>query len=178
MAYHDPLTGLANRRLLTECVEKGVVEYRPNDAGGAILLIDLDGFKAVNDKYGHEAGDAVIKEVANRLQLITRESDIVSRIGGDEFVILTEKFDNDDVLSNEKSSILAQKIINEVSKPITYEEYSLHVGASIGIRIYHSAHDKFESLLREADIAMYESKKNGKGIATIFSNTLKSLSQN
>lgn len=171
MAYHDPLTGLANRRLLSESVDEGVIEYRPNDVGGSILLIDLDGFKTINDQYGHEAGDMVIKEVANRLKHITRVSDIVSRIGGDEFVVLTGEFDDDDTLSNEKSLILAKKIISEISKPITYEKYSLHVGASIGIRIFNSAHEKFESLLREADTAMYASKKHGKGIATIFSDT-------
>jgi len=175
MAYHDPLTGLANRRLLAECVDKGVLEYRSNDVGGEILLIDLDGFKEINDKYGHEAGDAVLKEVAHRLQLVTRENDIVSRIGGDEFVILAEKFEND-TSSNKKSFALAQKVIDEISKPIIYEQSSLTVGASIGIRVYDSTHDKFESLLREADTAMYASKKKGKGTATVFSNSLKGLS--
>lgn len=169
MAYHDPLTGLANRRLLTEYLDKELTyNLKSNKEYGTIMLIDLDGFKAVNDVHGHLAGDFLLVEVAKRLTSITRNSDLVSRIGGDEFVILVKEFDIDIKVTQDKSSIFAQKILDEILKPIIYKNETLNINASIGIRIFNSVQIGFESLLREADTAMYESKKSGKGKYTFF----------
>lgn len=168
MAYHDPLTGLANRRLLTEYINNELKHYVEDNSNGAIILIDLDGFKAINDAHGHLAGDYLLVEVAKRLKNITRDTDLVSRIGGDEFVILVKKFDIDDVIAEEKSFKFTKKILDEMLKPIPYQDQVLQINASIGIRIYNSIQIGFESLLREADSAMYESKKSGKGKATIY----------
>ena len=175
MAYHDPLTGLANRRLLSEYIDKEVHHLVQDRSYGAILLIDLDGFKAVNDTYGHLAGDHLLVEISERLKSITRDSDLISRIGGDEFVILINKFDNDAKAAEEKSFTFSQKIIDEMVKPIAYNEDELHVNASIGIRIYDSVQIGCESLLREADTAMYASKKNGKGRATLYTDALNDI---
>ena len=168
MAYHDPLTNLANRRLLTEYIDKELQFHLKNNANGAIILIDLDGFKDINDTHGHLAGDHLLVEVANRLKTVTRDTDLVSRIGGDEFVILVKEFDADALIAEEKSLIFTQKILESIVEPIHFDNVVLSVNASIGIRIFNSIQIGFESLLREADHAMYTSKKTGKGKATVY----------
>ncbi|WP_433788990.1 diguanylate cyclase domain-containing protein [Actinoplanes sp. CA-252034] len=147
-ARHDPLTGLANRTVLTDELERsGPV---------AVLYLDLDGFKDVNDTYGHEAGDLVLATVAQRLSAAVRTTDLVVRLGGDEFVLLCP------ALPEAEAIRLADRIIGDVAAPITFRGQVLDLGASVGIAAYGDTvadHD----VLRSADMAMYEAKKQGRG---------------
>jgi diguanylate cyclase (GGDEF)-like protein len=125
--------------------------------------MDLDGFKGINDTYGHEAGDKVLIETSKKLKKIFREDDVVVRLGGDEFVILAEyiKYDN--------LKIIANKIIKEILKPVSLENGKLvQAGVSIGIAVYPDDADNMEKLIKRADEAMYFSKRSGKGIYTFY----------
>jgi diguanylate cyclase (GGDEF)-like protein len=125
--------------------------------------MDLDGFKEINDNYGHETGDIVLIEVANRLKNRFRKTDIIVRLGGDEFVIVIENSNYD------TAKMLAQKIIKEILKPIIIkDDLSVQVGASIGIAFYPDDVDSMEDLIKKADEAMYFSKRSGKGIVTFY----------
>jgi len=168
LAFSDPLTHLANRRLIDEYLAKITAStYRHKDYG-AVLMMDLDGFKAVNDTHGHEAGDAVLIEVAERLKHMLRAEDAIGRIGGDEFVVLIHGLGDDDKIAKERVSNLATRIIATVSKPLSFNNVELAVGASIGIRMLGLEEMDKDRALREADFALYEAKKGGKGHAAMF----------
>ncbi len=170
MALCDPLTGLANRSLFQEQVEHNLQVVQRLNLNLIVLMIDLDGFKAVNDKLGHRAGDAVLCEIANRLKASTRKADLVARIGGDEFVIIME---TGATISG--ASILAKSIGAAIEKPICVQDAEVKVGASIGIAAYPDNADDFTSLIHHADIAMYQAKKSGQ-LFVIFQNQQTALS--
>ncbi|MEV8509866.1 GGDEF domain-containing protein [Actinoplanes sp. NPDC051475] len=148
----DPLTGLANRSVLGDRLARAVPAP---DAPVAVLYLDLDGFKQINDRYGHEAGDAVLRTVADRLSAVVREQDLVARLGGDEFVLLCPG------VSAEEAAWLAERLLTDVSWPVPYEGHHLTVGVSIGIAARTAVGE--EGLLRVADAAMYEAKRLGRG---------------
>ena len=155
-ARHDPLTGLANRTQFTERTTAALQHGGRNSI--AVLLIDLDDFKAVNDSLGHEAGDHVLAEVANRIRKCVRDSDLVARLGGDEFaVLITKTIDRHDAAST------ATRIIRALNEPITVLNRPVRVGGSVGIALESKEHDNVQSLLRGADVAMYLAKRHGKG---------------
>ena len=157
LAYYDPLTGLANRILLTERFNQIHGLYKREHKKFAILLIDLDKFKWINDNYGHLAGDIVLKEIASRIKSITqREEDTVARIGGDEFVVMIPKIDTMDSLK-----ATALKIVKAIKDPIPYNDLELKITSSIGISIYPDNSDDLQGLLRSADISMYRVKDQG-----------------
>ena len=159
----DKLTNLYNREFLLEIFDTLKAKIDRNRTKLALFFLDLDGFKAINDTYGHESGDIVLIEIANRLKNLFRKSDIVVRLGGDEFVILAQDIKYDDI------KILANKIIKEITKPITLKnEIKVKVGTSIGISIYPDNADNITDLIKKADEAMYFSKRSGKGIFTIY----------
>ncbi|MEU8663481.1 GGDEF domain-containing protein, partial [Actinoplanes philippinensis] len=147
-ARHDPLTGLANRTVLSdELARSGPV---------AVLYLDLDGFKEVNDTYGHEAGDLVLSTVAQRLSEAVRATDLVVRLGGDEFVLLCPN------LPEAEAIRLADRVLGDMALPITFGGRTLDIGASVGIAAYgDTVADR--DVLRSADMAMYEAKKQGRG---------------
>ncbi len=151
--YYDPLTELPNRKMMLENLNM-LLEIKNNSF--AILFIDLDGFKSINDNYGHQVGDKVLKNVAHTLQGIISNNDIISRIGGDEFVIIP---------TNIKSITYVQEISDRIQKalktPFIYNEEALSVGASIGISIFPEHGKDADTLIRKADVAMYEVKKKG-----------------
>jgi diguanylate cyclase (GGDEF)-like protein len=156
-ATHDPLTGLTNRTALNEHLAALRPADVPADRALGILFIDLDGFKQVNDRWGHAAGDAVLVEAANRLQQVCRGSDLVARIGGDEFVVvLSEPTRLDDVGG------VAQRILASLSRPYAVADTTAHVGASIGVAISDRT-DNPGDLLGSADEALYRAKKSGRG---------------
>ncbi len=156
LAHHDQLTGLANRTLFHDRLNQTVALARRHDARFAVLYMDLDGFKAVNDNLGHEAGDVLLCEAAARLRSNVRESDTVARMGGDEFTIIL-----DDVRDIESVSLVAEKLVRAVAEP--YEHASGYpVTLSMGISIYPVDHDAPEVLLTLADNAMYRAKGRGK----------------
>jgi diguanylate cyclase (GGDEF)-like protein len=158
LAFRDALTGLFNARYflrrLAEAVALSAREGKPS----AVFLIDLDGFKPVNDKYGHAAGDQALKEVATRLRDALRDYDTVARLGGDEFVVLVQGIDDRNILGG-----LAQRVVELISKPMRIEQASLTVGASIGVAIAPECAAEPGMLLRVADRAMYAAKAAGKG---------------
>ena len=166
MAYHDPLTGLANRQLLVEYFHSCSLE---NDEKAAILSLDLDAFKEINDLYGHDAGDCILVEVSKRLTNITRTTDLVSRIGGDEFLILVKKFDGTRKIVETNALTFANKIISALKTPILYEGKQLLINVSIGVHVYDSVETDFDTIVKHSDTAMYKFKEFGKGRATIFS---------
>jgi len=168
LAHVDPLTQLANRRLMAKHLEKAVAGIARHQVYGALMLLDLDGFKPVNDAYGHDAGDALLVEIAKRLQASARAEDVIGRVGGDEFVLLLNNLDSDEQKTCDKLMRIAEKLIRTVNQPLVFKGQSLQVGASIGIRLLGLEVMNMETAIREADIAMYSAKKSGKGRAVIF----------
>jgi diguanylate cyclase (GGDEF)-like protein/PAS domain S-box-containing protein len=163
-ATHDNLTGLANRTLLHDRIAQSIAFARRSNRSVAVMLLDLDHFKHVNDAFGHSAGDDLLKEVASRLRACVRESDTVARLGGDEFVIvLADLSDADDVDG------IAQKITESLKEPIHVGSRETYVGASIGISLFPRDGEHGETLLRNADIAMYRVKEHGRNSVRRFS---------
>lgn len=167
LALHDPLTQLANRRLLDEHLIKMLARFERNRVYGALLLIDLDGFKSINDNYGHMIGDMILVEIANRLRNTVRDADIAARLGGDEFVILLNELSEDLEQSRKEIQLIAERVQLEMKRPIQLEE-AYHLGASIGIRMLDDAKVTVERMIVDADMAMYQAKKDGKGNVCFF----------
>jgi diguanylate cyclase (GGDEF)-like protein/PAS domain S-box-containing protein len=156
-AQHDSLTGLPNRALLFQYAEFVFAQAKRTGADSALLFIDLDRFKPVNDLYGHEVGDKVLQEVARRLQKCTRKEDVVSRLGGDEFIVLLPHID-----TAHDPETVARHILRKIGQPFHIGGLALTISASIGISLFREhAHD-LESLIRCADLAMYAAKKSGR----------------
>lgn len=159
MALHDMLTGLPNRILLHDRLELAL--RNASEAEVALLFLDLDRFKEVNDTLGHRVGDALLKEVAHRLQRCVQESDVVARVGGDEFVVLTR------AEGRVAASDLASKIIGSLSEPFRVEGHTLYIGTSIGISLSDEGVGA-EALIGRADLALYRSKKESRGTFHFF----------
>jgi diguanylate cyclase (GGDEF)-like protein/PAS domain S-box-containing protein len=157
LANHDSLTGLPTLRLCHDRLNQAMAQAQRSQTLMAVFYVDLDGFKPVNDTYGHDAGDRVLKEVANRMRGCFREVDTVSRIGGDEFLVLLTGLGFRDVVVP-----LAERLLNSFSDEFSFEEGGTNIGASIGIAFFNGASDTPESLIKRADKAMYDAKKNGK----------------
>ncbi|MFC1672942.1 diguanylate cyclase domain-containing protein [Pseudomonadota bacterium] len=157
LADHDALTGLPTTRLSIDRLRNAIAMARRSKSMAAVLFIDLDGFKAVNDTFGHEAGDELLKSVAERLRACVREVDTVARIGGDEFAIVLTNLE--DVGGAER---VAQSVIDHIAQPFTLKKDVAIIGASIGISIYPDNGDTPKDLLKRADEAMYSVKGKGK----------------
>lgn len=156
-ATHDPLTGLANRLFLDDRLAHAVDRARRANTRLAVLLIDLDHFKEVNDSQGHAAGDRLLREIARRIEGAVRAADTVARIGGDEFVVLIEG-----VASAEATRPVTAKILAELARPVALGEVEAQVGGSIGIAVYPDSGATAEALLQAADSAMYDAKAAGR----------------
>lgn len=157
LALHDALTGLPNRILFRERVSGAIARARRSAHQLAILFIDLDHFKEINDNLGHHIGDRLLQVAASRLQRCLREGDGVARLGGDEFVV-----DLPVITNSEEATAIAHKILEVLSTPFMVDEHSLQVSASIGISFYPNDGDDVESLMHAADTAMYRAKKQGR----------------
>ena len=156
-AHHDSLTGLANRVLLADRFHFAVERAKRNHKSFALLMIDLNDFKTINDNYGHAAGDAVLVTMAARLLGAVRASDTVARLGGDEFVLIIESIENTHELAQ-----IGQKLLDTLSNPILLESgLVLNTGASVGLALYPDDGDDMDDLLHIADLAMYECKLTG-----------------
>jgi len=158
LSVRDPLTNLYNRRYLKESFEREISRSQRSGDRVAILILDLDHFKSINDKYGHEAGDAVLREVAGLMQKNVRAEDIVARYGGEEFVIIMPGIDLDN--TREKAEILRQDV--KSLSIVTMNQELSNLSVSIGITIYPDDSDNTESLLSMADAALYEAKNTGR----------------
>lgn len=165
MAHHDPLTGLPNRALLEERLQQAAARAQRHDGKLALLFCDLDGFKQINDQYGHEAGDAVLIQVAERLKDGRRSTDTVARLGGDEFVILLSDLEN----AEAGARAVAEQCLSVLKRPIEVDGVSLCLGISIGIALHQGSSVSTSHLLSRADMAMYQVKRAGKGNLAFFS---------
>jgi diguanylate cyclase (GGDEF)-like protein/PAS domain S-box-containing protein len=158
-ALHDPLTGLPNRALVFEYCNHHLAAARRSHEHGALLFIDLDRFKPINDQHGHEVGDLVLQEAARRLQACTRGEDLVGRLGGDEFVIVLAHRD----AGRHRAAVVAQHVIDNISRPFRIHALELSVSPSIGISFYPEHAADVSSLIHAADVAMYQAKQSGRG---------------
>ncbi|HSJ49486.1 MAG TPA: GGDEF domain-containing protein [Gammaproteobacteria bacterium] len=164
LAYHDSLTGLANRSLLSRLLGQAIHQANRRQGQLAILFLDLDHFKAINDTLGHDAGDELLREVARRLQMCLRESDLVARISGDEFVVVLPEVEDRILVET-----VASKIIDIVSQPYVIAGRKCKVTASVGISLYPDDGEDEETLMKHADTAMYQAKEAGKNAYRFYS---------
>jgi diguanylate cyclase (GGDEF)-like protein/PAS domain S-box-containing protein len=164
MASHDVLTGLPNRTLLQERIAQALLRAQRDRSGVALLFIDLDRFKNINDTMGHHVGDLLLQEAANRLRDCLRETDTIARQGGDEFVVLIEQFSDEQFLSS-----IARKVMQSLQRPFFLQEQEIYISASIGISVYPQDGGDFGALLKNADVAMYRAKDAGKNTFQFYS---------
>ena len=170
MAYHDSLTGLPNRALFTEHLERSLARERRSGSQMAVLFLDLDRFKMVNDSLGHAAGDALLVAVGNRLVRCLRASDVAARLGGDEFAVLAE-----DAGDEKDAHALAERILDALREPIVVHGYELTVSASVGVAMSGNGESDAGALLRNADLAMYRAKLDGMGRYLLFEQEMHTL---
>ncbi|WP_339464552.1 sensor domain-containing diguanylate cyclase [Pseudomonas sp. EA_65y_Pfl2_P74] len=160
LAHFDPLTGLPNRLVLEERLCEALDHARQSGTRVALVFVDLNGFKTINDQYGHAAGDRVLITTATRLKRILRASDTVARIGGDEFVVILQDLAPGINLQDEARSI-CQKIFIELSPPVSIGNDQRHIGTSLGVAVFPDHATAMDRLLHIADLAMYEAKRSG-----------------
>ncbi|MFA7282065.1 MAG: diguanylate cyclase, partial [Sterolibacterium sp.] len=163
LALIDPLTGLANRRLLMEKMSMALAHARRNKSAMAVMYLDLDGFKQINDTFGHGTGDELLKMVARRLVDMVREVDTVARLGGDEFVIALWH-----IQGTEHVTKVAIKVIEAVAQPYLIDDHSVRITVSAGIGIFPDHGQDADTLLKHADLALYQAKDAGKNAFRIF----------
>ena len=160
---HDILTGLPNRMMLLERLDEAMLRAQRHEKKIAVLFLDIDNFKGINDQYGHDAGDAILKEFATRITSRLRKSDMAARLSGDEFILVIEEVnDEQEVIT------IINKIKDELMEPIIYHNIEHQIQVSIGISFYPDHGNDFESLIKKADNAMYESKNRGKNEYTFY----------
>lgn len=156
-AFHDPLTELPNRRFLIERIEQAMSEARQRGESVALLLIDLDHFKPINDGYGHDAGDLLLRTLGQRLRSLVRSSDMAARLGGDEFAVLLTGPD-----AEQDAAPIAERLLNELSRPVLYRGVGLAVTVSVGAAFFPRHADEFSQLYKAADEALYQAKQRGR----------------
>ena len=179
IAYHDSLTGLPNRHMFKEYLAHTLSAIKRKNGSLALLFLDLDNFKYINDSLGHENGDILLQTISERLNTTLRDSDflahidradpenMVARLGGDEFIILLTNIEN-----NFTPSAISKRIINEIAKPVSLQAHEVFVSVSIGITIFPDDSDDIDTLIKNADIAMYHAKEQGKNNFQYFSNNM------
>ncbi len=170
LAYFDPLTDLPNRRLLMDRLEQALLSGRRGQAHGALLILDLDNFKALNDTRGHDVGDQLLKEVAQRLVANVRQEDTVARLGGDEYVVILENLGRDEATAAHLAEMIADKVRLALGAPYLLngcDEY-YEATASIGIALFHDGEISSETLLKQADVALYQAKDAGRNLIRFF----------
>ena len=173
-AAHDSLTGLPNRTVFLDLLNHAIAcAKRKDDFSFAVLFLDLDRFKVVNDSLGHHAGDLLLKIIARELLAIVRDKDTVARLGGDEFVILIE-----DLPSNDEAFDVAERITTFLQEPFTIDNQLVYTGTSIGISFSNKRYDDANTMLRDADTAMYHAKDNGRGRYEVFDDSMHQKVQN
>jgi diguanylate cyclase (GGDEF)-like protein/PAS domain S-box-containing protein len=163
LAYHDALTGLPNRLLFTDRLKMAIARAKRNRQYLAVMMLDLDYFKDINDTLGHHMGDRLLQAVGSRLTELLRKGDTTARMGGDEFLILLPEINNVGV-----TTTIAQKIVESFQSPFIIDDRKLHITTSIGIAIYPDASDDVETLIKHADIAMYRAKGSGRNNYQLF----------
>ena len=168
LAFYDPLTGLPNRRLLLDRLQQALAVSARNGRHGALLFLDLDHFKTINDTQGHAMGDQLLIEVARRLPTCLREGDSVARLGGDEFVVVLEDLSSDADEAATQTELVAEKIRFELDKPYVLKDFEYLSSVSIGITLFFNHQESAEDLLQHADVAMYQAKMAGRNAIRFF----------
>ena len=163
MANYDSLTNLPNRYLFMTLAEQILAFSKRKHSKVVVAFLDLDGFKEVNDLYGHGVGDKVLKQVAQRLEKQLRESDAIARIGGDEFMIVLSSMD----IQNDANPLF-ERIIRAMNDPFEVDTYTIRIGVSIGVAVYPDQSEEVDMLVRYADTAMYRSKAKGRNCITYY----------
>lgn len=185
LAYYDPLTGLPNRRLLHDRIGLAQASIARSKQYGALMFLDMDNFKVLNDTRGHEMGDRLLVEVARRLQAVVRERDTVARLGGDEFVVMLDDLDGDEIFASAQVEVVAEKVRSSLAEPyllitsdrdnqITIEH---RCTASIGITLFRDHDDSMEDILKRADASMYHSKAAGRNVIRFFDPAMQQIVQ-
>ncbi len=168
LAFYDPLTQLPNRRLLVDRLQHLISIRGRNDSHSAVLFIDLDNFKTLNDTRGHDAGDLLLIEAANRLQTCVRDSDTVARLGGDEFVVILEELSSVREEAISQADRVGEKIRLLLSEPYQIMDFEHHGSGSIGVCLFNGAENSVKDLFKRADTAMYEAKTSGRNAVRFF----------
>jgi diguanylate cyclase (GGDEF)-like protein len=163
LAYHDPLTGLPNRLLLQDRLQHALAKARRAGSEAALLFLDLDRFKNINDTLGHEVGDRILCEVAKRLRGLVRETDTLARFGGDEFIVLLEEVPEPKIAVR-----IARQIVDALATPIEVEQERFHLGGSIGISLFPHNGEDAETLLKCGEVAMYQAKEKGRNTCQFY----------
>ena len=168
LAFYDPLTNLPNRRLLRDRLQQALCASARNQLNGAVLMIDLDHFKIINDTRGHAIGDRLLVEVAQRIQSNVRQADTVARLGGDEFIIALVDLSSNDVQAAIQAEIVGMQILTALSQPYVLENQTHHSSASMGVCLFRGQHVGIDDLLKRADIAMYQAKGDGRNTLSFY----------
>ena len=168
LAFYDSLTNLPNRRLLFDRLEHALIMSARTGRRGALLFLDLDYFKNLNDNHGHFMGDLLLQQVAERLLSCVRESDTVARLGGDEFVVMLEDLSEDRIEAMQQVEVLGEKIVIALNSPYHLNALQHHCSTSIGIAMFGEHGNSNEVLLKNADEAMYQAKKAGRNLVIMF----------
>lgn len=174
LAFYDGLTRLPNRRLLLDRLEAALLASARTHYYGALLFLDMDRFKTLNDTLGHDYGDLLLIEVAERIKRCVRDVDTVARLGGDEFVVLIEEVDSLAELASQKVALIADKIRQSLAKPYALKDKVHHSSPSIGVSLFHGIEESVDSLLKHADLAMYQAKESGRNAVRFFDPTMQS----
>jgi diguanylate cyclase (GGDEF)-like protein/PAS domain S-box-containing protein len=168
LAFYDPLTGLPNRRLLIDRLKHALAASARSGMHGAVLFLDLDNFKTLNDSLGHDVGDLLLQQVAQRLTAAAREGDTIARIGGDEFIVILENLSEKAIIAAEHAKIIGDKFLAALNGPYLLSTYECRSSPSIGVTLFNDHASGIEDLLKQADIAMYQAKKAGRNALRFF----------
>ncbi len=172
LAFYDPLTKLPNRRLLRDRLQQALIGNNRSNLFGALLFIDLDNFKTLNDTLGHDMGDLLLQEVASRLSACVRECDTVARLGGDEFVVMLENLSEESAEAAVHTEVVAEKILASLNRPYRLQGHEHHSSPSIGITLFGDGNDSVDNLLKQSDIAMYQAKAAGRNTLRFFNSAM------
>lgn len=175
LAFYDPLTRLPNRRLLLDRLRQALASSARHQHYGALLFIDLDHFKGVNDTLGHDVGDLLLQQVAERLSTLLRGRDTVGRLGGDEFVVMLENLSEVATEAATEAKLVGEKILALLNQPYELNGYLQHISPSIGITLFTDFHGSTDDLLKQADLAMYRAKANGRNTVCFFDQQMQTV---
>ncbi|MBI5430275.1 MAG: EAL domain-containing protein [Nitrosomonadales bacterium] len=175
LAFHDPLTSLPNRQLLHDRLQHALASSGRSDRKGAILHIDLDNFKTINDTHSHVMGDLLLQQVAERLTACVREGDTVARLGSDEFVVILEDLGKQNIEAAEQVEAVCNKILSALRQPYQLNSHAFRGSCSIGATLFSADSQDFEELLKQADIAMYQAKVAGRDTLRFFDNKMQEV---
>lgn len=168
LAFYDPLTRLPNRRLLLDRLRQALASSVRSGRKGALLFIDMDNFKTLNDTLGHDIGDQLLQHVARRLESCVREGDTVARLGGDEFVVMLEDLNEKNIEAAAQTEVVGEKIFASLNRPYQLAMHEHHSTPSIGVTLFSGQQQTVDELLKQADIAMYQAKKAGRNALRFF----------